>query len=346
MTSNIESPKHSEESSRLDPRHYHLWRDWAFNLQLGHTELNDTPESYLFGHSLHTIGQGLVAELREGRLKDGEPFLILLDEKTDQEVIIESPKADLENAFLKSVFKNIRGWVSGETDEERGFYPTSALALGSAIFGLPPKLVKEMILKEIGEKADNPYHANLKEALDKVNESNLEKLLNYMLFSQTQLTNNEAYFLQTGLKEPPPFGSSPIVIDGETFEFSGQDFGGIALEEKDEEFLKPLLESSRKGRNKMISEAKELAAKVFSKDKEKIGNPPSWWVNNENSEGFSSKQVLVYAPYGENEAKNLPKFFTEIYKSSSGRGGWFIIEVERPTNGPWLMAGPVSRLVS
>lgn len=342
----IPSPVETPQSlPDLDLKQYDHWRDWTFNLQLGHTELPDTKDSYLFGQAAHTIGQGTIAELREGT-RNGEPYAILTDEKSDEQVLTESLPENRKMAFINSVFKNIRGWVAGDTAEEKQYYPTSAIALGSALLEMDSEAVKSLILKQM-ETADlyQVYKDSLKKAISEVSDANVKRLTDYLKFSQTQMTNNETYFMRTGLKEPPPIGSAPLNIGGQTYEFEGQDIGGTTLTQEDENVLIPLMSSNHRGRLDMIEQAKETARQIFNKPDDKIGNPPSWWTNNEHLEGISSKQVLIYAPYGGQEQNDLPKVFDEIYKSSSGRGGWFMIEVQKQ-NGPWLMTGAVARLTN
>ena len=150
--------------------------------------------------------------------------------------------------------------------------------------------------------------------------------------------------MRTGLKEPPPIGSEPLNIGGETYIVDGVDLGGTPLTKEDEDVLVPLLASNHRGRQEMIEAGKEAARQIFDKPVEEVRNPPDWWINNEHNDGISSKDVLIYAPYEDPNRVGLPKVFEEIYKSSSGRGGWFLIEVQKQ-NGPWLMTGSVARLV-
>ena len=328
----------------LDVKQYDHWRDWSYNLQLGHTELPNAVDSYNFGNAAYIIGQGTITQLREG-VKNGESYAILTDEKTDEQVLSESSLQDRQAAFLSSVFKNIKGWVVGDEIERRQYYPTSAVALGAAILDEEPEEVKSLILENI---ESSEMHArsktNLKDALAAVSEENVKKMTDYLKFSQTQMTNNETYFMRTGLKEPPPIGSEPLNIGGETYTVEGVDLGGTSLTKEDEDVLVPLLASNHRGRQEMIEAGKEAARQIFNKPIEEIRNPPDWWMDNEHVEGISSKQVLIYAPGGGQDQEKLPKVFDEIYKSSSGRGGWFMIEVQKQ-NGPWLLTGAVARLV-
>lgn len=342
IPASVEVPQNPPD---LDLKQYDHWRDWTFNLQLGHTELPDTKDSYNFGHAAHIIGLGTIAALREGN-KNGETHAILTDEKTDEQVLSEASPEDRKEAFVNSVFKNIRGWVSGDTSEEKQYYPTATVALGSAMLETGPDEVKSLILERIDEADVYPlYKDSFKKALAEISNSKVKNLIDYLKFSQTQMTNNETYFMRTGLKEPPPIGSAPLNIGGETYEFEGQDVGGTALTREDEDVIIPLMASNHRGRQEMVEQARETTRQVFNKSDEKIGSPPSWWVNNEHNDGISSKQVLIYAPYGGQGQERLPKVFEEIYKSSGGRGGWYMIEVQKQ-NGPWLMTGAVAHLTS
>ena len=159
------------------------------------------------------------------------------------------------------------------------------------------------------------------------------------------MTNNETYFIKTGLKEPPPIGSAPLVINGSTYEFEGQDIGGTALTLEDEDVLTPLLAANSRSRSEMVEQAKETAKQIFDIDVGK-SMPPSWWMNDEHLESLTSRDVLVYLPFKHQESKkDIPNVFKEIYKSSRDRSGWFIIQIQKQ-NGPWLLVGSVGRLTN
>lgn len=324
----------------LDLKQYDHWRDWTLNLQLGHTELPDTKDSYKFGRAARTIGSGTVAALREVN-KNGETHAILTDEKSDEQVLSEASPEDRKEAFVNSVFKNARGWFSGNTGEENQYYPTATIAMGTAILETNSNEVKSLMLDQIEKAGINSD--SFKKALLEVPDTNVKNLIDYLKFSQTQMTNNETYFIKTGLKESPPIENSPLNISGEKYDFNSQDIGGTTLTKEDETVLIPLLASNHRGRQEMIEQARETAKQVFDLPEDAVGSPPSWWINNEHNDGISGKQVLIYAPPGGQNQEKHPKVFEEIYKSSHGRGGWFMIEVQKQ-NGPWLMTGKVFQI--
>jgi hypothetical protein len=326
---------------------YNHWRDWLFNLQLGYTELKNEKDSHLFGMAAHLIGQSTILELRENRKRDEQPYIIHTDEKTDEQVLLEASPEDRNEAFVNATFKQLRGWIAGETKEERQYYPTAVLALGSALLGTDTESIKGLVLEKIDSSNLGilSIHGDMfRKALDKTSEITVNKLIDYLKFSQTQMTNNETYFLRTGLKEPPPLGSSPLVLGDQMFEFEGQNIGGTSLTDEDENVLIPLLAANHRSRQDMVEQAKETAHQLFNKPVNEINNPPSWWLEGENLEALSSKDILIYAPFPDNNmGEKLPKVFEEIYKSSHDRGGWFLIEVQKQ-KGPWLLTGEIARL--
>lgn len=347
MADILSSDEFDQSLPDLDLSQYNHWRDWAYNLQLGDTKLPEEKDSYLFGSAVYSIGQGTILELREGRKRDGQPHIICTDEKTDEQVLSEASKEDREEAFIKAVFKQLGAWVAGDTKEERQYYPTAVLALGSALLETDTQHIKAEVLGKIDSSEILPIYKELfGKALNETSETIVKKIMDYLKFSQTQMTNQETYFMKTGLKKPPPLGSEPIVLDGQTYEFEGKDFGGTPLPSEDENMLIPMQAATHRSRQEMVEQAKETAHQLFNKPTESIRNPPSWWLNGEHLEGLSSNQVLIYAPYPNMDGETkLPKVFDEIYKASSNRGGWFLIEVQKQ-KGPWLLTGAIARLVS
>jgi len=271
----------------LDPSQYNQWRDWAYNLQLGHTELPGEKDSCLFGTAVYSVGQRTILELREGRKKDGQSYIICTDEKTDEQVLSEASKEEREKAFIEAAFKQLRGWLARDSKEEKQYYPTAVLALGSALLETDMQNVKDKILGKIeGSKIHPIYRELFTKALNETPETTVKKIVDYLRFSQTQMTNQETYFIKTGLKEPPPLGSEPLVLDGQTYEFEGKDVGDTPLTLEDENLLIPLLAATHRSRQEMVEQAKETVHQLFNEPVEDISNPPSWWLNSEHLEGL------------------------------------------------------------
>jgi hypothetical protein len=321
----------------LDIRQYDHWRDWTYNLQLGQINLSGIENSSPFGSAAFIIGQGTIAELRENRKKDSQPYIIPVDEKADELVLADASHEERKTAFINSVFKHLRGWVSGETKEEKQYYPTAALTIGSAVLETDPQTIKSLVLQRIENSSLLEIYKNqFKKALAEVEEANVKKIIDYLKFSQTQMTNSETYFIQTGNKEPPSLAGAILTIGNETYKIEGEDIGGIPLTQEDENLLIPLFAANHRSRRDMIEQAKETARQVFNKDPKTIPDPPKWWVEGEDSKGISSKDILVYLPRRDPETQ-LPHFFEEVGQFARDRNGWFKTEVRKQKNGPSLL---------
>lgn len=329
----------------LDVNKYNLWRDWSYNLMLGEAKMPGVEKSDRFGRALHFIGEKTVKELREGRKRNGNPYIVLTDEKDDNQVLTEASSGDIEVAFIDAVFKQLKGWVSGETEQEREYYPTATLALGSALLKKSPENVKSLVLGKIKDAKIHPAKDKaLTVALEKVSMNKVDKITQYLKFSQTQMTNSESYLITTGRKEPLQPGSEPFTLGDDTYEFVGGKPGGTVLATEDENILIPLMAANHRSRKEMIEQAKEAARQVFDMRDEEMSNPPSWWQKGDGGEDISSKQVLVLFPYSaEVDEEKIPIMYREILKSSRGRRGWFLVEIDNQSS-PWLMTGSVGKM--
>ncbi len=311
----------------LDVIKYNSWRDWSFNLQTDKVEVFKEEDEYKYGMVMFSVGQCTVLELRENNSQNDTPKIICTDEKTDEQVISEATSEERKKAFLEASVKRVRGWVYPDDPEtDKQYYPTSVLALGSAMLDIDQEESKPVLVEKIkGSDLMAIQKELFIKALNNVSNERVEKLKDYLKFSQTQMTNNEKYQLETGLKEPPPITSSPLFIGGQAYEFEGQDFGGTALTQEDENILVPLMSATHRSRSEMIEQGIETARQIFDIQDEKIPKPPSWWVNGDSLQALSSKHVLIYAPWRNDEMSDekTPNVYKEIYKSSKNRGGGF-----------------------
>ena len=153
----------------------------------------------------------------------------------------------------------------------------------------------------------------------------VEKIVDYLKFSQDQMTLKEQYALQRKFQEEKTLGSEPLNIEEKEFEFVGADHP-IYLTERHMEDLYSLRKAVRISRQEMVKQARLLAKKLFKIQNKDIYNPPEWWLEGSDLQGLKSTELLIYIPNLSGFQGNLPDFITDIYNLYK-RSGWFHLEI-------------------
>jgi hypothetical protein len=321
----------------LDVSKYHQWRDFLFKLQVGEVTLPNESESSTLGHSGRCIGQDTVLHLSEDAqsVTSKHNGIATEDQVPDQQVMVEASKEDRTKFFTEAFLnQSQRRWIENDAEKAKS-YVVAGITMGSGIVGETPENIQKLLVQQVtGSELRDELKQGLLKALSDVPYDRVKNLTEYLIFSQTQMTQVEEYALRNKFKPQPQLGSEPIEIGGETYEFEGTNMTGgnsIAISEKDRQELLPLFGAVKRGRADMVEQARETAYQLLGAERGSLEGrtPPSWWIERENLERLKSNQVLVFFPYGEKNLSHAPQMFQSVANNPLFRSGWNILTIDR-----------------
>jgi hypothetical protein len=318
----------------LDIKQFQNWRDFILMLQQGQTQMPDKnldSSSDMGGQGFRMASRTLI-NLREGRIdNNGDPYILCADEFSDTEVISNASQEDITKAFIPAFIAESRRRSMESIQSRANDHATMAVALGNAMTGISAEDMKNVLLAATANMLpENKLGKALEVGIRTTSETNVKQIIEYLKFSQTQLTDKEKYFINTGLKEYAEIGSEPIDIDGETYYFENEGSQGISLTQEDDELLIPLRGANHRSRQDMIDQAKVLTEQIFGVEIEDGFNPPKDWFTRENFQPIKSNEYLVFLPYKKQTSINsAPHLFQVLYENTKNRGGWYLIDTKR-----------------
>lgn len=328
-------PVREQPSSGLDLSLYHQWRDYLYKLQVGELELPFEPEkSSELGHMGRCIGQRLVLQLAEEApsILSQHNGIATVDEVPDQKVIIEASLEDRDKYFQEAFLSESRRRSLEDLPDRADSYAVAGVTMGTTILDKSLEDTKALLLKSI---SDSTLHDGLKVSLTRavkaVSPDKVKTLTDFLVFSQTQLVQEDEYALKRKFKPEVPLGSEPIEIGGQTYEFSGSGESPIQLTVDDERVLSPLFAAVRRGRKEMVEQARETAYQDLGVERGSLDQrqPPSWWCEAELLERLRSDEVLIFRPYERPKIDSLPPLFQELYDRPEWKAGWNVLRIDR-----------------
>lgn len=332
-----ESKGGEQNASSLELKKYNHWRDWLHNLQLGNAKLpQESPEaSNAIGNWGYIIGQRTVLELREGGVdNNGSPIILNVDKVPDEEVVSNATQQDLKQYLARSVLeeskdKDLESSIVSKT------YAIASVALGSTLLKKSVDEIISLYLREIEESSLSQFNKDaLADAINNVEKEKVSDLINYLVFSQSQMTREESGALSRGFEPKKQLGEEPLNIGGKEYSFSGSSEPIATLDEKDLDLLLPLEKANTRSRQDMVEQALETAYQILGLDREKKPSPPLWWMNGESLEGIRSNQVLIYLPHlPEGEIRKLSYLFRKLYENQQTKNaGWALMTISKDPN--------------
>lgn len=335
-TKMAEPQEQLQELPQLELSKSNNWRDWLYNLQVASTILPDEPKerSSNLGLYGHNIILNTIYGLREKRVDgQGRPYILLIDEIEDETVVAKATPQERVDFFLEAVVDvGNEFWV--ETEKERlEDFATSSLAMGIALTGKPLQEVKKLLLQNFrqGKIRNGNLKRGVLRELEVVDPKRVEKIVDYLKFSQDQMTLKEQSALQRKFQEEKPLGSEPVNIEGQEFGFVGVGHP-VYLTERDLENLDSLRKAVRVSRDEVVKQAKLLAERLFKVQNKDIYNPPEWWIKGSNSQGLKSTEFLLFIPNLNEFQGSLPDYILDIYNLYE-RSGWFHLEINEKDYG-------------
>lgn len=253
--------------------------------------------------SLGELVDCLVFRLREGRSKDGAPYVLCVDEISDYEVLSQASVDELVAAFEEAVKHITKGEINDgrphhlDFETSSGLKKTDFLFLSSLFVGmlfvgcsLQESLERSMALiseaqieKYRRHKKKEYYH--LPDPVDFTENSSLiqqivSHLLNY--FNDRLETDSNDGFQHLDLAHELAEGKVSINL-GEGFTIPDFDIGQLIEGKKSQELLRPFLEAVKISRQKMFEVALQFAEVQFGKhfDDDRKPQPPlaGGWKN-------------------------------------------------------------------
>jgi len=335
MTEGKVSENTNSEHSSLNINDFDQWMHYFRKLVNNNTIIPNEDATYSaeVGSFGWDIGKNTIIKLRENNTdSEGNIKYIFVDEVTDSELISESSKEKIKPALLDSIFKNsYRHWMA--TDQKKAdAYIASALTLIQVLLDEGFEESKNT-LNSFFEEKTFAEKENLTNSLQNISKEKVKNVVDYLQFSQTQMSEEEERQLLSGFKEQKEIGSEPIKIDGNTYKFDVEQSEPLELNINDYEIVQELNKATRRGRVEMQLKALSTAKEIFDiKGKNIEGmHPPSWWLQDDSLEGLYSNDFLFFVPYSisdQEKVKTIPSFMQkalDYYHS----GGWFIAQIAK-----------------
>lgn len=281
----------------------------------------------------NNIARRTISELREGRInKDGQPYILCVDEVSDTQVLQGAAPQDRENSLKGAILNLINSLYLSSSE-----FLTAAVATASVLTGKEVEEAKELVQQAIeASNLESGKRSNFTHELQNLTKVRIDKLLAFIKESKPRLIDEERrHNFKHG---PSKYGSfeeayeasaetgEPLFgIEGQ--EFSAPSAGGeqYTLDSKDVKMVLPLREAIQHSRQEMIRQAR-LAALLYlglEPDPNYNASPPGWWINRESMEGLRSDEVLVFVPYEVSEDKkaDYPPLLREFER------GWYLLKI-------------------
>lgn len=191
-----------------------------------------------------------------------------------------------------------------------------------------------MLLTKLDSKRDeiSQIYDSITTQINNLTIPEFKQIINYLQFSQTQLSNDELYNLTSDRSiQDQPLGTGILSYEDDNLEFAEGQTPAIEIQPEDENLFLPLVAATKRSRKEMVEQATVLAKQFLFLDSEKNVIPPTWWLNREDGIGLKSSNALIYVPtiIESEKVPQVPPTFQKLLNNPGFRRGWNLITLSK-----------------